>query len=109
MPSSLFPNTIVPQPTMQPSPQLLNTMVQQNQPIATGVTTENNQQQILQLWNVMKNSNNPQQILNEAVNRNPEFKKLMDTVNSLGDPKKAFYELAQKKGVDPNSILGLLK
>ena len=57
----------------------------------------------------MKHSNNPEQILNEAVNQNPEFKKLMDSIKSLGDPKTAFYTLAEKKGIDPNSILGLLK
>ena len=61
------------------------------------------------MWNIMKNSNNPEQIFNQALNQNPEFKKLMDTVNTLGDPKTAFYELAKKKNVDPNSILSLLK
>ena len=57
----------------------------------------------------MKNSNNPEQIFNEALNKNPEFKKLMSTINALGDPKTAFYELAKKQGKDPNSILSLLK
>ena len=57
----------------------------------------------------MKNSSNPEQILNQTMNQNPQFKKLMDTVNSMGDPKSAFYALAKQKGVDPNSILGLLK
>ena len=47
--------------------------------------------------------------MNQVMNSNPEFKKLMDTINALGDPKTAFYNLAEKKGVDPNSILGLLK
>ena len=61
------------------------------------------------MWNIMKNSNNPEQIFNEALNKNPEFKKLMSTINALGDPKTAFYELAKKQGKDPNSILSLLK
>ena len=108
MPSSLFPNTIVSQPQpMAPSPQLLNTMAN---PMQMPQTQEaNNQQQILQLWNIVKNSSNPQQILTEAMNQNPQFKKAMDTINSLGDPKAAFYAMAQQKGKDPNSILGLLK
>lgn len=45
----------------------------------------------------------------QVMNSNPEFKKVIDSINSLGDPKKAFYALAEKQGIDPNSILGLLK
>ena len=48
-------------------------------------------------------------MMQQMVNSNPQFKQLMDTINSIGDPKKAFYALAQKQGVDPNTILSLLK
>ena len=41
--------------------------------------------------------------------QNPQLKQLVETVNSLGDPQKAFYAAAKQKGVDPNSILSLLK
>ena len=61
------------------------------------------------MWNTVRNSNNPQEMMQQMVSSNPEFKKLVDTVNSLGDPRTAFYTLAKKQGVDPDSILSLLK
>jgi hypothetical protein len=68
-----------------------------------------NRDQLLQMWGLIKNSNNPKQVMQTMINQNPQLKQLIDTVNSLGDPQKAFYALAQKQGVDPNSILSLLK
>ena len=110
MPSSLFPNTIVPQHTMSPTPQLLSTM---GNPMSTIQETNQglnkNQEQILQLWNVVKNSNNPAKIMEETIAQNPEFKKVMDSINSLGNPMTAFYTLAKNKGVDPNTYINLLK
>lgn len=40
---------------------------------------------------------------------NPDFKKVVDTIGAMGDPKTAFYKLAEQRGVNPDSILGLLK
>ena len=45
----------------------------------------------------------------QAMMQNPQLKQLVNTVNSLGDPKAAFYAMAQKQGVDPDSILSLLR
>lgn len=40
----------------------------------------------------------------------PGVKTMMDLVRQHGgDPKKAFYAEAEKRGVDPNQILSLLK
>lgn len=58
---------------------------------------------------MLKNSSNPQQVFEQLLNSNPELKKTVDTINSLGDPKKLFYTLAQQQGADPNTILSLLK
>jgi hypothetical protein len=42
--------------------------------------------------------------------KNPQMMQVMELVNSMGgDPKAAFYKLAAQKGVDPNSILSMLK
>ena len=61
------------------------------------------------MWNLLKNSNNPQKMMQNLMMQNPQFKQLISTVNSLGDPQKAFYEAAKQQGVDPNSVLELLK
>ena len=41
---------------------------------------------------------------------NPQIKYVMDLVNQNGgDPKAAFYKLAEEKGIDPNEIINILK
>ena len=104
MPSSLFPQQIVPKlnPMTQPTPQLINTMQQANQGI-------NNREQVLQLWNVVKTSSNPQQAFEQLLNTNPDFKRAVDTINAMGNPEKLFYEMAKQQGTDPNTVLSLLK
>lgn len=107
MASSLFPQQIVNQPTgmSQASPMLLNTMVNQAQPIQNN---QNNKDQILQLWNTVKTSSNPQQAFEQLLSSNPELKNTYDMIKSMGDPKQLFYTLAQKQGTDPNTIISLL-
>ena len=104
MPSSLFPQQIVPKlnPMTQPTPQLLNTMQTANQGM-------NHREQVLQLWNLVKTSSNPQQAFEQLLNTNPDFKRAVDTINAMGDPQKLFYTLAQQQGTDPNTVLSLLK
>ena len=49
-------------------------------------------------------------LLNMMAQKNP---KLSDAITSLqncgGDPQKAFYDLAKRKGADPSQVLNLLK
>lgn len=41
---------------------------------------------------------------------NPQMQQVMDVIRQNGgDPKAAFYSMAQQKGVDPNAILNQLK
>lgn len=49
-------------------------------------------------------------MLQNMMNNNPQMKQVMDIVRqSGGDPKTAFYKMAKEKGVDPNSVLSMLK
>ena len=70
---------------------------------------QTHQEQILQVWNLVKNSGNPEQTMAAIMQQNPEFKKVIETLSALGDPKKLFYERAKQKGVDPNVYINLLK
>lgn len=59
---------------------------------------------------IIKASQNPQAMLNQMINSNPQMKQVMEFINkSGGDPKKAFYTLAQQNGVDPQQILNMLQ
>lgn len=69
-----------------------------------------NFQNIKQMMSIIKASQNPQAMLNQMVNSNPQMKQVMEFINkSGGDPKKAFYTLAEQNGVDPQQILNMLQ
>lgn len=76
-----------------------------------------NQSQIAQnlrpiknMMNLVKSANNPQALLNQMIQQNPQMQSVMQYVNANGgDPKSAFYAMAKEKGVDPEMILSQLK
>lgn len=67
-------------------------------------------QRIRQMMGAVNNAKNPQEMMNQLVSSNPQMKQVMDLINqSGGDPKSAFYKLAEQRGVNPNDILDMLK
>ena len=70
----------------------------------------NNISQIKQMMNMFRGSNNPQQLLMNLANQNPQMKQVMTMVQNSGkSPKDLFYELARQKGVNPDEILKQLQ
>ena len=66
--------------------------------------------QIKQMMSAVRTTQNPQAMLNQMVMNNPNLKQVMDFINqSGGDPQKAFYALAEQKGINPQDILDMLK
>lgn len=62
------------------------------------------------MMNTVKNARNPQAMLMNMAQQNPNVKQAMDFINQFGgDPKTAFYKMAEQKGVDPESILSQLR
>lgn len=62
------------------------------------------------MMQMLQGSNNPQTMLQMMAAQNPQLKQVLDYVQqSGGDPKQAFYKLAQDKGIDPNQIINMLK
>lgn len=65
---------------------------------------------IIGMINSIRGSRNPQQMIANLAAQSPQMKAVMAEVQKHGgDARKAFYELAQQKGVDPNAILDQLK
>jgi len=65
---------------------------------------------IKQMMSMVNGSQNPQMMLNQLMTANPNLKQVMDFIQeSGGDPKTAFYSMADKMGVDPQEILNMLK
>ena len=53
---------------------------------------------------------NPQAYLQQVLSQNPKANEIMTAIkNNNGNLEKAYYELAQKTGQDPNYILNQLK
>ena len=66
--------------------------------------------QIKQMMNLVNGAQDPGTMIRQLMDRNPQMKQVMDVINSAGgDPRRAFYELAQQKGVDPQEILNMMK
>ena len=75
-------------------------------PLLTGILNP----QIRQLLQTVRMSQNPQMAMQQLIQNNPQMKQVMDYVNANGgNPKDAFYKLAEEKGVNPDDILGMLK
>ena len=65
-----------------------------------------NKNKIMQVITQIKGMANPQSYLEQM----PQYKQVMDYVNANGgNPKDAFYKLADEMGVNPNDILNSLK
>ena len=62
---------------------------------------------ISRLKEMMSAVKNPHMILSQMANTNPDLASVLQTSN--GDYKKAFYSMAQKKGINPDDVLNQLK
>ena len=67
-------------------------------------------QKVKQMMGMMNGVQNPQAMLNQMMGNNPQLKQVMDYIQqSGGDPKTAFYSMADKMGVNPQDIIDMLK
>ena len=66
-------------------------------------------EQARQMASLFKGAKNPETVITNMIQNNPNLKGVMDMVKSGSNPKDLFYSLAKQKGVDPNAILGLLQ
>ena len=57
--------------------------------------------------NNIRSMRNPQSVVMNAINQNPELKQIIDA--NGGDYKKAFYAMAKQKGINPDDVLNMLK
>ena len=82
----------------------------QMNPILQKMQMPNNLGRLRNMMNSVMNAGNPQAMLMNMAQSNPNIKQAMDFINqSGGDPQKAFYALAEQKGVNPEDILSQLR
>lgn len=61
------------------------------------------------MMNMLKQSPNPAVMLENVLASNPKYGDAYRLLKNSANPKAAFYELARQKGVDPNSVISMLK
>ena len=62
------------------------------------------------MMNMVSGAQDPGAMILRMMNNNPQMKQVMDVISAAGgDPRRAFYQLAQQKGVDPQEILDMMK
>lgn len=66
--------------------------------------------QIRQVKNLFRNANNPTALIVQMAQSNPQMKQVTDLIaQNDGNAQKAFLELCNKQGMDPQEILALFK
>ena len=71
---------------------------------------KNQMNPIKQMMNMVKMSNNPQAMISQMMVQNPQMQQVMQIVQQHGgDPMAAFRAEAEKRGMDPQEILDMLK
>ena len=66
--------------------------------------------QIKNMMQMVRSAGNPQALLAQMAQNNPQMRQAMELVGQYGgDPQKAFYALAQQRGVNPDEILNMLR
>lgn len=64
----------------------------------------------LGFFNMLRGQANPMQTLQQMAQTNPKIKQAFDYVQENGgDMESAFYKLAKQNGIDPNSIINMLR
>ena len=58
---------------------------------------------------MMRNAKNPQMLLREYARTNQNVREVMDYMDKCGNPRDAFYQMASAKGVDPETILSMIR
>jgi hypothetical protein len=70
----------------------------------------NNLDGVKNMINMLKNNGNPMQMLQSMAGTNPQLGQVLSMLNGSGmSAKQMFMQMAQQRGVDPNSIIDMLK
>jgi len=66
-------------------------------------------QQIRQVANMVRSARDPQAALMNMMGNNPQMQQVMNIVKKYdGDPMKAFRDMAEQNGLDPDEILSMI-
>lgn len=65
--------------------------------------------QAKQMIDMFKAARNPEAMVEQMASNNPQMKQVVDMVKSGGNPQQMFINACKQKGVDPESILSMMR
>lgn len=69
-----------------------------------------NNNPIMAMYRTLKNAQNPNAMMQQLAQTNPQLQQTLNYINQNGgDAKQLFYNVAQQRGINPNTILDQLK
>lgn len=88
----------------------MGTAMQQQAPQMQGANFGNNPaiQQIKQMMNTLRGTQNPQAILQQVAQQNPQMAQIMQMCQGK-NPQDVFYQMCNQRGINPNDILNALR
>lgn len=82
-------------------PAILQQLGRQNNPAASP-----QMQNLRRMVGMIRGARDPNALMQQMLQQNPTMQQAMEYVRQNGgDPKAAFYKLAQERGIDPQSVM----
>ena len=64
-----------------------------------------NMNQVKQIYSMLRNSKNPEMLLNQMVSQNPQLKQTIDLIKSRGNYEEVFRGLCKDRGINADDFI----
>lgn len=64
-----------------------------------------NMGQVKQIYNMLRCSNNPNQLLDQLVSRNPQMAQAVNLIKNNGNYEQVFRSMCQEKGINADEFI----
>ena len=64
-----------------------------------------NMQQVKQIYSMLRNSNNPNYLLNQMASQNPQLRQAINLIKSNGNYEQIFRDMCRQRGIDADEFV----
>ena len=64
-----------------------------------------NMQQVKQVYSMLRNSNNPNFLLNQMAQQNPQLRQTINLIKSNGNYEQIFRDMCKQRGIDADEFV----
>lgn len=61
--------------------------------------------QVKRIYNMLKNSNNPNELLESMIRQNPQMANTINLIRNNGNYEQVFRNLCQQRGINPDEFM----